>query len=77
MAGIGPNGAVTTHPSCGEKICAGCEYWTGAREVTYNGTASTTRDNRAAMCKMKKAQTFPQQPCVCTPSKFEKWSWLK
>jgi len=77
MAGIGPNGIVTTHPSSGEKICVGCEYWTGARDVTYNGTAATSRDKYAAFCKMKKADTLPNQPCLCTPNKFMKWSYLK
>ncbi|MBE6846279.1 MAG: hypothetical protein E7508_11430 [Ruminococcus sp.] len=74
---IGPNGAVTTFPNCGEKTCVACEYWTGSRSVTYNGSAATSRDNKAALCTMKKSQTFPQQPCLCTPNKFIKWSQLK
>lgn len=77
MAGIGANGSVTTHPNCGEKMCVGCEYWTGIREVTYNGTAATSKDNKSAFCKMKKANTYPNQPCLCTPISFKKWTYLK
>ena len=77
MAGIGSNGSVTTYPNTGEKLCAGCDYWTGARDVTYNGTAATSRDKDAAFCRMKKADTLRNQPCLCTPKKFMKWSYLK
>ena len=77
MPSLGPNGIVTSHPNAGEKNCVACEYWIGARDVTYNGSAATSKSNRAAKCVMKKTDTFPQQPCLCTPNQFKKWSWLK
>ena len=77
MAGLGPNGMVTTHPNCGEKICVGCEHWTGSREVTHMGFAATSKDSKPAFCKMKKGDTYPINVCSCSINKFEKWSWLK
>lgn len=77
MAGIGANGSITTYPNCGEKLCAGCEYWTGIREVTYNGTAATSKDNKSAFCIMKRINTYPNQPCLCMPNGFKKWHYLK
>ncbi len=77
MAGVGANGSVTVHPNCGEKCCVACEYWTGIREVTYNGTAATSRDGQSAFCTMKKENTFPINVCRCNPNSFKKWSYLK
>lgn len=77
MAGMGANGSVTTYPNNGEKLCAGCEYWTGTRTVTQMGTAASSINGKSAMCKMKNSLTFPQQACTCSQSKFTKWSKLK
>ena len=77
MAGIGANGAVTTYPNMGEKMCAGCEYWMGTREVAQMGTAAASKNGSAAICKMKNSFTYPQQACTCTPNRFTKWSRLK
>lgn len=77
MAGIGANGSVTTYPGSGEKICAGCEYWQGQREVAGNGFAAHTLNNRPAACPMKKADVYPGNVCSCMPSKFKKWTYLK
>ena len=77
MASIGINGIVTSHPNCGEKMCVACEHWQGERDVTFNGSAATSKSNRSAFCNMKHSNTFPQQPCLCTPNKFIKWNQLK
>lgn len=77
MAGIGVNGAVTTYPNTGEKLCAGCEYWMGTRDVVQMGTGAASKNGNGAMCKMKNSSTYPQQPCTCAPNKFTKWSRLK
>lgn len=77
MAGIGANGSVTTFPNNGEKLCAGCEYWAGERKITQMGTAASSLNGNSAMCKIRKSATFPQQPCLCTPIKYIKWSVLK
>ena len=44
MAFLGANGSVTSIPNSGEKICVGCEYWKGSRDITYNGTGATSMD---------------------------------
>lgn len=77
MAGIGANGSVTTYPNTGEKLCAGCEYWTGARNAVQMSTAAATKNGSAAICRKKNSSTFPQQPCTCSPNSFTKWSRLK
>ena len=66
MAFLGSNGIVTSIPNCGEKICVGCEYWTGTREITYNGSGATSKNGNSAFCVLKKANTFPGQPCSCS-----------
>lgn len=77
MPTIGANGSVTTYPSHGEKICAGCEHWRGARTVTNYGACATTRDGRAARCTRQGRDTFPNQVCSCCPQCFEKWREVK
>lgn len=77
MATLGPNGKVTTFPNNGEKICVGCEYWKGARELTNNGNAATSLSGQPAMCEMKRASVYPQQPCSCPSSRFEKWHVIR
>ncbi|MBQ8922215.1 MAG: hypothetical protein IJ060_08665 [Oscillospiraceae bacterium] len=75
MAMIGQNGKVTSFPNTGEKLCVSCEYWMGARELTNNGNAATSMSNRGAMCEMKRASTFPSQPCQC--AKYTKWRMIR
>ena len=77
MAFLGANGSVTSIPSSGEKICVGCEYWKGSRDITYNGTGATSMDDSPAFCTLKKADTYPGQPCSCSGIRFKKWSYLK
>ena len=57
--------------------CVVCEYWCGARELSYNGTAATRLSGRPAMCEIKRADVFPQQPCACPTMKFHKWHLIK
>jgi hypothetical protein len=77
MAGIGPNGRFTSHPNCGEKHCVACEHWTGARELSYNGTAATSLSSQGAMCTVKRAVVTPNLGCSCSTMKFEKWRLIK
>ena len=77
MAMLGQNGKVTTFPNNGEKLCVGCEYWRGPRELTYNGSAATSVSGQPAMCEIKRANVLPQQPCACPTIKFEKWRLIK
>jgi len=77
MPGIGANGSVTTFPANGEKVCAGCEYWRGVREVTYSGSCATTPNGQAARCVKKNGNTLPNSPCLCSPQCFQKWNELK
>lgn len=77
MSLLGSNGVVTTLPNGGEKICVGCEYWTGARDVTSMGEGATSKNGESAFCILKKANTYPGQPCSCPTISFKKWSYLK
>lgn len=77
MSFHGSNGSVTSIPCNGEKICVGCDYWKGQRKVSNNGTGATSHDSGSAYCIMKKSNTFPNQPCTCSPQKFIKWEYLK
>lgn len=77
MAGLGANGAITTYPGSGEKLCASCEYWQGRRQATAYGGAATTADGKPAFCPMKKMNVYPGDVCRCMPSKYQKWSHLK
>lgn len=71
------NGTYTTFPNSGEKICVGCEYWTGRRELTYNGTAATSVNGEPAMCECKREKVYPQRPCSCSSCKFRKWHMIR
>ena len=73
MAWVGAVGIVTTFPSSGEKLCVGCEYWKGERDITNNGTSATSRSGSDAFCVIKKNKNFPTGTC----SNFKKWSYLK
>ena len=77
MASVGPNGKVTSFPKNGEKICAGCEHWQGARELTNNGNAATSFSGQPAMCEIKRAAVYPQQSCTCPSIRFEKWRMIR
>lgn len=73
MAFIGKG--VTSFPNNGEKLCVSCEYWTGYREITYNGSAATSTSMRAAMCEACRKEVLPNQPCVC--ASFKKWRLIR
>lgn len=77
MALIGQGGKITSFPNNGEKLCVACEHWYGARELTNMGNAATSISNQGAMCEMKRSVTYPNQPCTCPSSKFEKWHLIK
>ena len=70
---VGPGGIITTFPNGGEKLCAGCEYWCGGRDVTNLGTTATCRNNNSAICSMTNKETLPSFSC----HKFVKWSRIK
>lgn len=77
MAFIGQGGVVTTFPNTGEKLCVGCDYWKGPREIGYNGTAAISKGKEPALCVMKKGNTYPNAPCSCNTISFKAWSYLK
>ena len=77
MALIGQGGRITSIPDYGEKLCVGCEHWQGGRDVTNMGMGACSRSNQGAMCVIKRSITYPNQPCSCPSSKFEKWHLLK
>ena len=77
MAFLGQNGKITTFPNNGEKMCVAWEYWCGARELTYYGSAATSLSGQPAMCEIKRANVFPQQGCSCPTPQFQKWHLIK
>ena len=73
----GQNGVITSFVNGSEKVCVTCEYWTGGRDITYNGTAATSHSSGSAYCIKKGSDTFPNAACTCNGQKYEAWHSLK
>lgn len=77
MALLGANGVVTTMPCGGEKICVGCDYWTGERNLSCNGLGATSKNGDPAYCTKKDEVTRPSETCSSEDNMFKKWNFLK
>ncbi|HRU97406.1 hypothetical protein [Ruminococcus sp. XPD3002] len=73
MAFRGAVGIITSFPNHNEKHCVGCEHWKGERDITYGGTAATSKNGSQAFCVMRKNNTLPDYGC----NNFKKWTYLK
>ena len=71
---VGTNGVITSFPNNGEKCCVSCEHWCGGREISYIGSAATSKSKESALCELKRTVVFPQQGCTIH---YQKWHLLK